>query len=61
MFPEGHAKNTSGNLARLLDQKFRLLAGLGVSDPAALAERFTNLGGKTAAEVRELYAFSLSW
>ena len=32
MYPEGHARNTSGNLAALLEHKFRRLAGLGVRD-----------------------------
>lgn len=59
MYPEGHARNTSGNLDRLLDHKFRLLASLGVDDVAALHARFTNLGQKSAAEVRELCNFRL--
>ena len=32
MYPEGHARSTTGNLPALLDHKFRLLAGLGVDD-----------------------------
>src|ERR1041385_490941 len=42
MYPEGHARNTSGNLQSLLRHKFRRLAELGVSDVDALHQRLTN-------------------
>ena len=32
MYPEGHARNASGNLPALLSHKFRALAGLGVRE-----------------------------
>jgi 2-methylcitrate dehydratase len=59
MYPEGHARNQSGNLASLLEQKFVSLAGLGVRDPAALAARLSGLGTKSPAELRELYSFEI--
>jgi 2-methylcitrate dehydratase len=59
MYPEGHARNTSGNLERLLARKFQRLASLGVADPAALYERLTCLADKSAQQIRELYAFKL--
>lgn len=59
MYPEGHARNTSGNLETLLGNKFRRLASLGVADVEALYRRFTNLADKSAVEVRSLYDFSL--
>ncbi len=60
MYPEGHARNTSGNLTRLLEHKFRTLAGLGVKDPDALYRRFTGMAGKSAQEIAELYDFEIS-
>ncbi len=59
MYPEGHARNTSGNLDRLLAHKFRLLAALGVRDVDALYRRFTGLGEKSSAEIAQLYDFEL--
>ncbi len=54
MYPEGHARNASGNLDSLLSHKFRALASLGVEDPDALYRRFIGLERATAAEVAEL-------
>jgi 2-methylcitrate dehydratase len=59
MYPEGHARNTSGNLPDLLQHKFQKLAGLGVRDVAALAQRLTNLAAKSADEIRQLYSFEI--
>jgi 2-methylcitrate dehydratase len=60
MYPEGHARNTSGNLPALLQHKFRVLASLGVSDVDALYARFTNLAEKSAAEIADLYDFPIA-
>lgn len=46
MYPEGHARNTSGNLPSLLQYKFRRLASLGVDDVTALEARFTNIASQ---------------
>jgi 2-methylcitrate dehydratase len=59
MYPEGHARNTGGNLPALLEHKFNRLAGLGVGDMAALRKRLTNLINKSSAEIRELYSFKI--
>ena len=59
MYPEGHARNTSGNLTALLEHKFRVLAGLGVTDVNALYRRFTNLSEKSVAEIADLYDFHI--
>jgi len=59
MYPEGHARNTSGRLEELLDYKFRRLAGLGMQDVDALSQRFMNLAAKSVEEVRGLYDFEL--
>jgi len=60
MYPEGHARNTSGYLENLLAHKFRGLAGLGVRDTDALHARLTNLAGKSPTEIRELYSFPIA-
>lgn len=60
MYPEGHARNVSGNLPQLLQHKFRRLAGLGVPDADALHERLINLADKTPEEIRDLYAFPIN-
>ena len=59
MYPEGHARNTSGQLDSLLSHKFRALASLGVDDPDALYHRFTGLERATVAEVADLYNFEI--
>jgi 2-methylcitrate dehydratase len=59
MYPEGHARNASGNLAALLDHKFGRLAGLGVRDVAGLAQRLSGLAGKSVGEIRDLYNFEI--
>jgi 2-methylcitrate dehydratase len=46
MYPEGHARNTSGNLPTLLEHKFQRLAKLGVNDTESLHRRLTNLSLK---------------
>jgi 2-methylcitrate dehydratase len=60
MYPEGHARNQSGNLAALLEHKFRMLAGLGVKDVDALYRRFSGMVHKSAAQVAELYDFEIA-
>ncbi|MGC3968845.1 MAG: MmgE/PrpD family protein [Pirellulales bacterium] len=59
MYPEGHARNRSGNLAELLAHKFGKLAGPAVDDVAALRKRFTGLRHKSAEEIRTLYDFQI--
>lgn len=60
MYPEGHARNQSGNLSSLLSLKFRKLAELGVADGDALYARFTNLANKSAADIANLYNFQIA-
>ncbi|MCH8923779.1 MAG: MmgE/PrpD family protein [Planctomycetes bacterium] len=59
MYPEGHARNTSGNLPELLQVKFQRLAAMAVADPDALYERFSNLARRSAEEIAELYDFEM--
>jgi 2-methylcitrate dehydratase len=59
MYPEGHARNTSGNLAGLLEHKFRALASLGVDDVDALYRRFSEMDRMSAKEIADLYDFEI--
>ena len=59
MYPEGHARSTSGNLDGLLADKFRRLASLAMDDVDGLERRMTGLVGKSAEEVGALYEFSI--
>src|SRR5262245_11925692 len=59
MYPEGHARNTSGNLDQLLTEKFVKLAGLGVHDSAALLKRVAHMSAKSAREIADLYCFEI--
>jgi 2-methylcitrate dehydratase len=60
MYPEGHARNSSGHLAELLGHKFQRLASLGVEDVVALQERFSHLRARSADEIRTIYDFRLN-
>ncbi|MBW8883785.1 MAG: MmgE/PrpD family protein [Planctomycetia bacterium] len=60
MYPEGHARNTSGNLPALLAHKFRRLAAIGVSDIDGLHRRLSNLIAKSPSEIRDLYSFEIN-
>ena len=59
MYPEGHARNTSGNLPTLLEHKFRTLAALAVDDVDGLQQRFTGLRHQTAEQIAALYDFQI--
>ncbi len=59
MFPEGHARSTSGRLDELLAHKFRLLAAPAVEDVEALHARFTGFAEKDADEIAALYDFEI--
>lgn len=60
MYPEGHARNSSGNLRVLLEHKFRKLTGLGSGAATLLQERLTGLKSKSPEEIRNLYSFQLA-
>ena len=60
MYPEGHARSTSGNLETLLEHKFRRLASLAIDDVGALTSRFANSLDKSAAEIAAWYRFPIN-
>jgi 2-methylcitrate dehydratase len=59
MYPEGHARCTSGSLDELLSHKFQLLAAQGVVDSEALYRRFSGLAEKSSADIRRLCDFEI--
>ena len=60
MYPEGHARNASGNLAALLEHKFKRLVGRQPVDRTrGIYERFQRLRDKSNAEMNGLYDFPL--
>lgn len=58
MYPAGHARNTTADLRRILDHKFRLLGHLAVEDTDALLNRL-DLADKSAQDIANLYDFTL--
>jgi len=60
MYPEGHARNRSGRLEKLLDRKFERLAAPAVSDAGALWQRMSGLGEKSPEEIAALYDFKIN-
>jgi 2-methylcitrate dehydratase len=59
MYPAGHARNTTADLADLLEHKWTKLGELAVSDPKALIRRLSNLEKKSADEIASLYDFEI--
>lgn len=59
MYPAGHARNTSANLADILSHKFTLLGELALDNPQPIIERFNNLAKLSSAEVSRLHDFTI--
>ena len=59
MYPEGHARNTSGNLRRLLDTKFDRLTESAVDDSHELSQRFSNFPEKNAQQIQDIFDFKI--
>jgi 2-methylcitrate dehydratase len=59
MYPVGHARNTTADLAHLLEVKFNRLATLGVTDSVALRSRMSHLNDQSAGDIAGLYDFEL--
>lgn len=57
MYPQGHARCERTHLAALLAAKFERLTETAVADVAALYQRFSTIGEKSAEEIRNLYDF----
>jgi 2-methylcitrate dehydratase len=59
MYPAGHARNTSANLAEILDRKFERLGALALADPEPLIDRFNRIGALSPRELKSLYDFEI--
>ncbi len=59
MYPQGHARNQSDQLDKLLAVKFRHLAGHGVSDIEALHDRFSGWDQKSVEQIQTIYEFKM--
>ncbi|MCH8151145.1 MAG: MmgE/PrpD family protein [Planctomycetes bacterium] len=59
MYPAGHARNTTANLAELLGAKWQMLGSLAVHDPDAIINRFNTLPNLSAAQLQGLYDFEI--
>ena len=59
MYPEGHARNTSGRLDELLRLKFQQLASHGVQSVDALHSRFSQLVDASPDDIFSLYDFEI--
>jgi 2-methylcitrate dehydratase len=59
MYPEGHARSTSGRLDELLEHKFRALAAPAVDDADSLSARFTGFADKDREAIANLYDFEI--
>ena len=63
MYPGGHARNTSADLASILDHKWTLLGTLALengSDVAACVSRLNSIGSMNANELTGIYAMNLA-
>ena len=59
MYPQGHARADANELSRLLEHKFRLLAGPAVDNVDSLVSRFTNMSQKSSNQIADLYDFAI--
>ncbi|MCZ6611657.1 MAG: MmgE/PrpD family protein [Planctomycetota bacterium] len=59
MYPAGHARNTTANLAELLGAKWQMLGSLAVDNPAAIVARFNNLPKLSTSNLQSLYDFKI--
>ena len=60
MYPAGHARNTSGGLAELLDAKWQKLGSLAVREPQRIIDRFNALTALGANQLAALYDFEIT-
>ena len=63
MYPAGHARNTSADLAGILEHKFGLLGSIAVpasGNVSGLVSRLNGLGSMSASELIALYDFPIA-
>lgn len=59
MYPAGHARNTTADLADILRHKFRLLGSLAVKDVDGAVAKLSSLARKSAKDMESLYEFPI--
>jgi 2-methylcitrate dehydratase len=59
MYPEGHARCASGNLARLLGAKFDALVAPAVADVESFRKRVSNLRDQSPEHIQRIYEIEL--
>jgi len=59
MYPKGHARCPQGGLDELLEEKFRRLTSLGISNVESLRGRFEGFSKKSPAQIADLYDFEI--
>jgi len=59
MYPSGHARNTTADLKAILNHKNNLLGGLAVEDVPGMLSKLKNLGSKSAADIQDIYNYTL--
>ena len=55
MYPSGHARNTTADLAGILDAKFRMLGSIACKKPKKFVRRLSGLEGLSARAMRSIY------
>jgi 2-methylcitrate dehydratase len=61
MYPTGHARNTTADLEDMLRHKFGLLGSIATNDVDALLTRVSDLGGKSASDVMDMFNFDIKF
>jgi 2-methylcitrate dehydratase len=59
MYPAGHARNTTADLAAILRNKFDVLGQLALDDPEPIIQRFKSIGEMDAASLKSMHDFTL--
>jgi len=59
MYPAGHARNTTADLADVLAYKFELLGGLALDDPKSVIDRLNGIGELSAEELKSVWDFAI--
>ncbi len=60
MYPPGHARNTTADLAGLLSNKWTKLATPAVDEPQRVIDRFNNLPLLSVTQLAALYDFGIN-
>ncbi len=59
LYPAGHARNSTHDVAKILESKFRLMGQIAMDDPEPLIDKSLNLGNLSAEQLRQLYEFDI--